>query len=130
MFDDYLRATQKAGSTPNGVFAARIMWGSIEEVFYSQPTRTTSKEIASDRAKLESLFGPLKFIQLRRDDHVAQAVSLFIAEHTNVWHKTRADAEQGSETPPTYDFSAIHELVTEIKAHENSLAPVVCGKRH
>jgi trehalose 2-sulfotransferase len=31
-YGDYVRAAAVAGSTPNGVFGARVMWGTLDEI--------------------------------------------------------------------------------------------------
>lgn len=57
----------RAGSTPNGVFAGRIMWGTMQLVTEGIGARTRS---SSDLALLEETFGPLKLIHHRREDVV------------------------------------------------------------
>ena len=55
---------------------------------------------------LERCFGPLKFVYIRREDVVAQAVSWARAEQTKVWHRTHASDPVQHESPQ-YSFDLI-----------------------
>jgi LPS sulfotransferase NodH len=100
----------RAGSTPNGVFAARIMWGTMQLVTEGIGARTRS---SSDLALLEETFGPLKLIHHRREDVVEQAVSWARAEQTGYW-------QQGdiASLPPRFDARLVHTFVETIQEHE------------
>jgi LPS sulfotransferase NodH len=101
---DYVRAARAAGSTPNGVFGAKLMWGALDEV-----------------DPLDEAFGTTRFVHLERDDVVAQAVSWLRAEQTGVWFVggngeiSGNDAERGG--PPVFDAGAIRRLVGTIGEH-------------
>lgn len=82
-FADYLRGAITAGRSANGVFAARIMWGTMEEVT-SNLRDLYADHASAERDLLTRAFGPTRFICLRRRDVVAQAVSRARAEQTNV----------------------------------------------
>ena len=115
-YSDYVHAALAVGRTVNGVFAARIMWGTLDEVvaklatFYPELAR-------SDLELLERAFGATRFIYLRRRDVVAQAVSWLRAEQTNVWSAGVRQARHEPERKPRYDFDQIHELVQVIGEH-------------
>lgn len=81
-YSRFAGAVQAAGSTDNGVFAARIMWGSVGRIV--EGLGKAAHE--SDAAALERALGPLSFIHLRREDVVSQAVSWARAEQTGFWH--------------------------------------------
>jgi LPS sulfotransferase NodH len=82
-YADYVRGALAAGRSGNGVFAARIMWETLGEVVAE--LRTMSPGLSGGSVSLlERAFGHVRFIYLRRDDIVAQAVSLLRAEQTSV----------------------------------------------
>ncbi len=102
---DYLAAALAAGRTDNGVFAARVMWGTLEELTATLRTIHCTPE-ASDLDVLIRAFGRTRFVHVRRLDIVAQAVSWLKAEQTDVWvamsdaaivtHPRRAHFDQGA----------------------------------
>jgi LPS sulfotransferase NodH len=57
-------AVRRAGTTPNGVFAAKIMWSHTPDLWARLGERT-----------LEDVFGPLRYVQVVRRDKIAQAMS-------------------------------------------------------
>ena len=113
--DAFVRAAVAAGSTPNGVFGARIMWGTMTELtdalagaYAAAPTSSVDP--------LTRAFGRTRFLHLRRTDTVAQAVSWARAEQTHYWHPGDEVAAGGRE--PSFDRDLIDELVRTITAHE------------
>lgn len=112
-YDDYVRAAVVAGSSPNGVFGARVMWGTLEEIVTKLGT-VYPDCAGADRELLTRAFGHTRFVYLWRDDPVAQAVSWARAEQTHFWHDGDA-ALPGNE--PCFDFEQIHTLVQTIDEH-------------
>jgi trehalose 2-sulfotransferase len=115
-YADYLQAALAAGRTDNGVFGARIMWETLEELVGE--LRTMDPDLPSDSVSmLERAFGSVRFVYLRRDDIVAQAVSLLRAEQTNVWHDpvqaTRPDPDHEAQ----FDFDQIQQRIQVISQH-------------
>jgi LPS sulfotransferase NodH len=107
----FAAAVARAGTTPNGVFGARVMWGSLDRVVAELGPAET------DLQALESAFGPLQLIHLRRDDAVAQAVSWARAEQTGYWqHGDTAT------TTPRLDVDQIDALVRTVHEHEAAWA--------
>jgi LPS sulfotransferase NodH len=117
-YADYVQAAIAAGRTDNGIFAARIMWGTMDEVvaklapFYPDVA-------GSDICVLHRAFGDTRFVYLWRADVVAQAVSLLRAEQTDVWFETE-QARQEPEQEPLFDFDQIHERVMLIEEHNTA----------
>lgn len=89
---DYAAAVLRAGRGPNGVFGLRLMWDSLVE-----------EELAA--------LGPLRFIWLRRQDLVAQAISRHRAEVSGTWHLGFEEAAQPVE--PAYDRARIAHWMAE-----------------
>jgi len=114
----YLRAAITTGSTGNGVFAARIMWGTLEEIV-GKLAPVYPDLAGSDLALLNRAFGRTRFVYLVRRDVVAQAVSLLRAEQTNVWFET-GQARQEPEQEPRFDLDQVHERVQLIQEHNTA----------
>jgi trehalose 2-sulfotransferase len=104
----FVRAVRAEATTSNGVFAARIMWGSLERVIEGLAVSSGR----SDRAVLEEALGPLAFVFLRREDVVAQAASWSRAEQTGFWQ--HGDAVR---RPPQQDLDQLAGLVGTIRQH-------------
>jgi LPS sulfotransferase NodH len=111
----YFRSAAAGGSTPNGVFAARIMWGTMDEVI-AHLAPVYPDQAGSDSGLLAAAFGRTRFVYLTRGDVVAQAVSLLRAEQTGVWFET-TDERQEPAGEPGFDFGEVRELVRQIKDH-------------
>lgn len=118
-FADYLRGAINAGRSDNGVFAARIMWGTMEEVIRNLRA-LYADHASSDRDLLTRAFGYTRFIYVRRSDVVAQAVSRARAEQTNVWHITGDAPPVQPAQAPQYDFEQVHTYAREIEAHNQA----------
>lgn len=101
-------AVRAAGSTANGVFGARVMWGSVERVIEGLAPPASRPDVQA----LEGAFGPLGFVHLIREDVVAQAVSWVRAEQTGYWHH----GDMASAVPKP-DLPRMADLVEEIGDH-------------
>lgn len=115
-YADYLRAALTAGKTPNGVFAARIMWGTMGEV--TGNLAGLYPDLAGrDADLLQRAFGRTHFIYLRREDTVAQAVSLLRAEQTDVWFETTRVTRQEPQREPRFDLGELRARVRQAGEH-------------
>jgi LPS sulfotransferase NodH len=114
-YADYVQAAIVAGRTGNGVFAARIMWGTLDEVV-AKLVPFHPDLAGSEIGILNRAFGRTCFVHLWRADVVAQAVSLLRAEQTNVWFET-GQGRQEPEREPQFDFNQIRERVHLIEKH-------------
>jgi trehalose 2-sulfotransferase len=112
-FADYLRAAIAHGSTPNGVFGAKVMWGYLPDLLGKLAALPGGRGL-DERALLEQAFPGLRCLWIWREDVVAQAVSWSKAIQTNVW--SAADDRAPPSTPPRFDFRQIDELVGEATA--------------
>ncbi len=112
-YADYVKAALDAGTTENDVFAMRVMWGTMEEVVRGlqgvYPT-LGGKELDL----LRQAFGRVRFVYLRREDVVGQAISWLRAEQTNLWQSTDPHVKAGE---PRYDFDELDKLVHTINEH-------------
>ncbi|MFG1832046.1 Stf0 family sulfotransferase [Micromonospora chersina] len=119
-YRDYVRAALAAGRTGNGVFGAKLMWGTLDRVV--EGLAAGHPELAgADDALLRRAFGRTAFVHLRRDDVLAQAVSWLRAEQTGRWTDTAPDAVDAAGPvtgEPRYDPDGIDELLRTIAAHQ------------
>jgi LPS sulfotransferase NodH len=114
-YGPYFRAAVAAGSTANRVFAARIMWGTMDEVTaHLAPLYPGRAGPAS--GLLSAAFGRTRFVYLRRGNVLAQAVSLLRAEQTGVWYET-AHGRQEPGGEPRFDFGQVRDRVRLIGEH-------------
>lgn len=118
-YSEFVRAALAAGRTENGVFAARIMWGTLDHLVDRLVT-VHPAHAGDDLGLLNRVFGQTTFVYLHRDDVLAQAVSWHRAEQTNVWHRTDQEQSQQPEHAPRYDFEQICELVQTIEEHNSA----------
>lgn len=103
---DYAAAVLRAGSTANGVFGCRVMWGSVPELIEHFGGGEDQHRV------LTRALGPVRIIHIARDDTVAQAVSWARAEQTHYWQ--HGDLAR---TEPTYDADQIATLASTISEH-------------
>jgi trehalose 2-sulfotransferase len=85
---DYVRAAIAEGSTSNGIFAARVMWGTLEEMVAKLCAGAVHSDPRSTGADLDLLaraFGRLRFLHCWREDTVAQAVSWARSSASSAW---------------------------------------------
>jgi trehalose 2-sulfotransferase len=102
----------RAGSTPNGVFAARIMWGTMHSLVQGLGRVRAAEH---DLDVLTDAFGPLRMVFLHRGDVVEQAVSWARAEQTGYWQL--GDVPSAA---PTFALTQVDQLVRTIEAHNEA----------
>jgi LPS sulfotransferase NodH len=109
-----------AGSTDNGVFAARLMWGTLPEIINQLRTARPDGSRLGDLQVLRETFGPLRFVYLQRRDRLAQAVSWSRAEQTDVWYQALDGDRPSAKAEPTFDRSQIEHLLAVIDEHNRA----------
>ena len=132
-YEEFIEKVLEEGSTPNGVFGAKLFVGDYLDNFLDCLSKH-KKRSGSDltlAALLQGLFPGLHYVWLTRRDKVRQAVSWLIAFQTNVWwvrshgeprlvqliqSVNKPSAVQRKE--PEYDFERIDALVQEIVRRE------------
>ncbi len=109
-FSDYVARVRDAGTTPNGVFAAKLMWGYFEGLLarLGEP----GDDVLS---AIERHFPRPRFVWVRREDVVAQAVSWAKAIQTGLWHHWDTP---GPHADPVYDGEQIAALAREAAEHD------------
>ncbi|AGZ42325.1 Stf0 family sulfotransferase [Actinoplanes friuliensis] len=109
-YPEFAQAAKRAGTTGNGVFGAKLMWGTTTELVQ----KLAPGRAGDDRGVLEETFGDLRFVHLRREDTLAQAVSWLRAEQTQIWYA--GDNGDAAHTP-VYDEDRITGLLSTIDEH-------------
>ena len=111
---DFVRAAVRERTTSNGVFGARVMWGTLGELV-EKLLAAWRESSGNDLELLRRAFGQPRFIYIWRSDVVAQAVSWARAEQTGYWQ--RGDQARGA---PKYSFDEIDRLVRTIEEHNHA----------
>ena len=122
--DDYakhLDAAIREGTTPSGVFGAKMMWGYFND--FLELTRGIPRFGGmGDGSLLNAAFPELRYVFVSRSDKVRQAVSLWRALQTWVWRKAEGhdDKEPLPDQRAVYSFDAIDHLLDQLRRHEDS----------
>ncbi len=126
-YDRYLEWVFAAGTTDNGVFGAKLMWGYLGD-FVSLLRNVSAYRDVPLADLLPTVFPDLQFVRVVRANKVRQAVSLWKAVQTAAWSESH-DAPK--EAPPPYKsfleesrpglrfhFRAIEHLLHQILVQE------------
>jgi trehalose 2-sulfotransferase len=117
-YDQYLAWALAEGTTPNGVFGAKLMWGYLGD--FAELLRSIEGMAGRPLGELLArAFPGLRYVQITRRDKVRQAVSLWKAVQTQAW-KREPGAEAGAQVQPVFSFRAINYLVRLLTAHDAS----------
>lgn len=118
-----LDAIVRTGTTSNGIFGATVHWWDLERLFGALH-RSQGRVLASSSAATDGLrafFPDLRYVWLRRENKVAQAISHYLATRSGTWHRWVREAprkQQGAAEIP-FDFTAIKEMVATAEAEES-----------
>jgi LPS sulfotransferase NodH len=107
--EEYLDLVFRLGTTPNGVFGAKMMWNNVPWVL--EKLHEMPRFSGVDRAAaFGRLFPNLHVIRLTRRDRVAQAVSWARAAQDGVW--VVSDSEPAA---PTGEPHYVHEFISGLE---------------
>jgi LPS sulfotransferase NodH len=119
---DYIEKILAAGTTPNGVFGAKVHWHQF--VHLRRKLRSLHGNGISDLDLVSRSFADVKYVFLTRRDKVAQAVSFYKAQRTDVWHVVRspgAESTPGTPTQPVaFDLAQVDHWVARFAEDETS----------
>jgi LPS sulfotransferase NodH len=112
-YADYVAHAIEEGTTPNGVFGAKLMWA-----YFADDVAPKLRGIPTYRDLplcnlLPAVFPNLRYLYITRQDKVRQAVSHLKAIQTNVWAVSAGEVPTPAREP-TYDFAALDHLVREL----------------
>jgi LPS sulfotransferase NodH len=121
-YDRYLEWAFEAGTTPNGVFAAKLMWGYFGD-FVSLLRNVPAYRDVPLAELLPTVFPDLTFVRVLRANKVRQAVSLWKAVQTATWREDQANAKAASleddDSPPYRTF--IEEHRPQLRFHYRAI---------
>lgn len=122
-YDRYLDWAFEAGTTPNGVFGAKLMWGYFGD-FVSLLRNIPRYRDLPLAELLPTVFPGLIFVRVVRANKLRQAVSLWKAVQTATWREDQASAKVASieedGSPPYRDF--IEEHRPQLRFHYRAIA--------
>jgi LPS sulfotransferase NodH len=116
--DDYAQHLERSfatGTTPNGVFGAKLMWGHLDDFIHFTHTLPAFRGLDLPHL-LPAVFPRPRYVHVTRRDKVRQAVSLWKAIQTEAW---RGDADPQAHAPQ-YHFPALDHLVKMLQDHDTS----------
>ena len=114
----YLAQVLEEGTTPSGVFGAKMMRGYFDDFirFVRQIPAYTELDV---HQILTNIFPNLQYIWVTRRDKVRQAVSLWKAIQTQSWREDQREEEpMQSVRRPVFHFAAIKHLECQLIEHE------------
>jgi LPS sulfotransferase NodH len=120
-YDRYLAWAINTGTTPNGVFSAKLMWGYFEDFVGLLRTIPRYRDLALVDI-LPAVFGEdLTYVRVVRANKIRQAVSLWKAIQTANWRQDDGGTFHPDDCPePCFNFRAIAHLLQQILAEEAS----------
>jgi trehalose 2-sulfotransferase len=124
-YDRYLEWAIEQGTTPNGVFAAKLMWGYFGD-FVSLLRNVPAYRDLPLSELLPAVFPDVTFVRVVRANKIRQAVSLWKAVQTATWRQE--DAQRGlsvskipdESDPPYKSFMAEHR--PQLRFHYGAIA--------
>jgi trehalose 2-sulfotransferase len=122
-YDRYLEWAFEAGTTENGVFGAKLMWGYFGD-FVSLLRNVPAYRDLALAELLPTVFPDLTFVRVVRANKLRQAVSLWKAVQTATWREDQASAKatsvEGHDSPPYRSF--IEEHRPQLRFHYRAIA--------
>ena len=126
-YDRYLAWATDAGTTPNGVFGAKLMWGYLGD--FTSLLRNIPEYRGLPLAELlPAAFPDLTYVRVVRANKVRQAVSLWKAVQTLAWSESQNGSDEQAapyksflqENRPglLFHYRAIEHLLNQVLAQE------------
>jgi LPS sulfotransferase NodH len=122
-YDRYLEWAFETGTTPNGVFGAKLMWNYFGD-FVSLLRNIPDYRDLPLAELLPTVFPQLTFVRVVRANKLRQAVSLWKAVQTATWREDQANAASASVEddggPPYRTFIEAHR--PQLRFHYRAIA--------
>jgi LPS sulfotransferase NodH len=112
--DERLAAVLSYATTPNGTFGTKVMWGYLADL-QERLAELPGFGGLEDAERLSGLLGDVRYVHVRREDPVVQAVSMWRAVQTRAWRAETDDAVE-----PVYSFAGIEHLAHQLEAHDRA----------
>lgn len=114
-FEDCLVRVLKSGTTPNGVFAAKVKWANMPYLSeLLDPSMGSDGRSLAERLNAE--LPGLRYVWITRRDKLRQAVSLIKARQSQQWKATAAHPQESG--PIVYSFYLLDEALRRIVDEE------------
>jgi LPS sulfotransferase NodH len=114
-YRDYLEWARREGTTPNGVFGAKLMWGYLGE--FADRLREVGHTGETALDVIADAFPRPRWIRVVRLGKIEQAVSLWTAIQTQTWRDGVSTRIAGSE--PVFHRAAIAHLASRLTEQED-----------
>lgn len=125
-YDRYLEWAIETGTTPNGMFSAKLMWGYFGD-FVSLLRNVPPYRDLPVAHLLPAVFPDLTYVRVVRANKIRQAVSLWKAVQTATWREvdlrrelTPDDLGEASDEPPYKSFLQEHR--PQLRFHYRAIA--------
>ncbi len=118
-YSDYLASVLAKGTTPNGVFGAKLMWGYLEDFLSYLRDIPAYKDLPVPQL-FTIIFPNLHYIHISRRDKVRQAISLWRAIQTWSWRHEPGEASSRPARELVFNYAAIDHLVQRTLVHEEA----------
>jgi LPS sulfotransferase NodH len=115
-YREHLQRTFRLGTTRNGVFGCKLMWGHLPEL-QALAGRLPEYSGLELPQLLTKMFEQPRYVWVTRQDKVRQAVSLWRALQTRSWRLEHKGRNNG-EVTLTYRFEGIDHLVRMLQAED------------
>jgi trehalose 2-sulfotransferase len=117
-YENYLAWVFEQGTTTNGVFGTKVMWGYFHD-FVSKLQSIPAYTELTPPTLLSEVFPNLHYIWITRQDKVRQGVSHWKAIQTQIWAQSKGEQPVPVlAKEPVFNFEAIDALIQEIVKHE------------
>lgn len=115
-FEDFLHVMLLEGTSPNGVFSTKIMWGHVAHIL-GRVTGIPQYRGLEAPQLFPAIFPNVHYVWLSRRNLLRQAVSHAKAIQTGVWAVTAPEPD-ATEGTPDCDVGLIERLYQEVSQQE------------
>jgi LPS sulfotransferase NodH len=115
-WEERLHDALRDGMTPNGVWASKLMWGYLLDFLRRLRERPQTADLKPAEA-IETLLPGVRYVHVRRQDKLAQAISLWTAVQTLAW---RDEGEEDGGHDPVYSRAGIAHLLDQLTAQDQA----------
>jgi LPS sulfotransferase NodH len=119
-YEPFLRWAIEQGTTPNGVFGAKLMWGYFGD-FVSLLREIPEYRELPIQELLPAIFPDLSYVRVVRANKVRQAVSLWKAVQTATWRQEETRLSDGADIADAGDPNASNGHGPRLKFHYHAI---------
>jgi trehalose 2-sulfotransferase len=120
-YTEYFHKVIEEGTTPNGIFGAKVMWGYFDDFICNLRQIPSFRDLPITDL-LSTAFPNLHYIKVSRRDKVRQAISLWKAIQTWTWKAEETvpppNGTTYSQRKLVFHFEAVDHLVQQNEAHD------------